>query len=763
MANSKHRIHRLADWHRIKGTYGVETPVDATVLRHVGFGAVCSVGNQRILAKIRKVEIDWDPKRQLQQTIPEGTTFRGIVVGHDDERRELILSRKAIDPSPFTRFVSAHGHGEVVEATLERRTPAAWILRLSGGLSGRLPDSEVPSVPEFSTDLTAPFELKIGDYVKVSVKQVDVEEKEIVLSLRDAVQRTEQEWCEWVANGRAKSQMQRLYGQRSVPGVPPAEPNSDQLRIFLVDDEEGILFPLTALLKDRTHLVTASGNLSVARRALATAEHIDVAVIDLQLSGESGVELLEELRCRFPLARRIVLTADLNGVPDNAANTDILRVEKPVDPAILIAIVEGNVPAAKTSFSNVDQVIDRLSQSDYDETGENKTVLRLIDSHLRALSDGVARASLAVLRHIRATNEIVCLRSKDVERKRFEPFSAKLRFSMIGDVLGGQDFGHLKLNPFTNSPDSLIDLMRSLQADRVFGVRLRTRTLNDPIGVFAFFRVGSEPQELQAIRAFQQQAEALALAIDRSVLDARIVQHQRALSAGSLLLGMTHELKNTITALRFQATQMQSVLESTHQIHEQRHEDSLQCAASLMRQTKDLEIVFESLLGMTRCQSVHQRPLTELVLDVIRQCHPTAEKENITLWSSNRASSAASTHFVPSLLAQVAMNLVLNAIQHTRAFRQKNGFVHVTVSDEVEDEVEDERRWICVRVTDNAFGIDGASFHKIFRMFETTRRDGSGLGLYVSRMIIDGLNGELTVESSYKFHGTTMAIRIPIS
>ena len=69
---------------------------------------------------------------------------------------------------------------------------------------------------------------------------------------------------------------------------------------------------------------------------------------------------------------------------------------------------------------------------------------------------------------------------------------------------------------------------------------------------------------------------------------------------------------------------------------------------------------------------------------------------------------------------------------------------------------------MCLRVTDNAFGIEGASFHKIFRMFETTRRDGSGLGLYVSQMIVDSLKGELAVESSHKFLGTTMLVRLPV-
>jgi signal transduction histidine kinase len=374
------------------------------------------------------------------------------------------------------------------------------------------------------------------------------------------------------------------------------------------------------------------------------------------------------------------------------------------------------------------------------------------------MSRVVPKAVLAVLRHLVATNEVVCLRAVGVERKRFDPFSGTLRFSFVGDVLSGREFGRYRVIPRSQSTDPLVPLMASLGADHLLAARLQSNTLRDPIGVFAFFPSSESPADLSATRSFQQQVQALAIEIDRSALDARVAQHQRAISAGSLLLGMTHELKNAISALRLQAAHLEAVLAPDNRSAAARWNESIDCQARLSKQIEDLQTVFESLLGMVRIGGASQRPISQLVLEVVRQCHPAAEKDDITLWMTDTTVGERSVYPVRATLAQVVMNLILNAIQHTRMYRHNGGFVQVTLSEEKVDG----RRWLYIRVRDNGFGIDGLRFGRIFCMFETTRRDGSGLGLYVSRMLVNGMGGEIFVEKSHKYLGTTMAVRMPM-
>lgn len=70
---------------------------------------------------------------------------------------------------------------------------------------------------------------------------------------------------------------------------------------------------------------------------------------------------------------------------------------------------------------------------------------------------------------------------------------------------------------------------------------------------------------------------------------------------------------------------------------------------------------------------------------------------------------------------------------------------------------------IRIEIADTGPGISPDHRHNIFTPFFTTRsqHDGAGLGLYISKNIIDELQGEITVESS-KNVGTCFTIVIPV-
>lgn len=70
---------------------------------------------------------------------------------------------------------------------------------------------------------------------------------------------------------------------------------------------------------------------------------------------------------------------------------------------------------------------------------------------------------------------------------------------------------------------------------------------------------------------------------------------------------------------------------------------------------------------------------------------------------------------------------------------------------------------VCVTVSDNGSGIPADVIPKIFESFFTTkeRTDGSGLGLYISKEIIENHGGELRVSSTVG-HGTIFSVVLPI-
>ena len=91
-------------------------------------------------------------------------------------------------------------------------------------------------------------------------------------------------------------------------------------------------------------------------------------------------------------------------------------------------------------------------------------------------------------------------------------------------------------------------------------------------------------------------------------------------------------------------------------------------------------------------------------------------------------------------LRQVFVNLIINAADSIRdAGSTEAGEIHLETS------TSRDKKWICIAVFDNGRGISDEDAKKIFDPFYTTKETGkgTGLGLYVSYMIIEGAGGSI--------------------
>jgi two-component system, NtrC family, sensor histidine kinase HydH len=81
-------------------------------------------------------------------------------------------------------------------------------------------------------------------------------------------------------------------------------------RVLLVDDEPSLRLTLTEFLKRAGYDVVPTADVESA--LLVGSAGLDVAVIDINLSGRSGIELLKELNSREPYVPVIMITGELN-------------------------------------------------------------------------------------------------------------------------------------------------------------------------------------------------------------------------------------------------------------------------------------------------------------------------------------------------------------------------------------------------------------------------------------------------------------------
>jgi PAS domain S-box-containing protein len=147
--------------------------------------------------------------------------------------------------------------------------------------------------------------------------------------------------------------------------------------------------------------------------------------------------------------------------------------------------------------------------------------------------------------------------------------------------------------------------------------------------------------------------------------------------------------------------------------------------------------------------------LTRVIQDVLPLIRPEIERHGILLQTS----------LAPSLpqvigdrieLQQVLLNLLLNAAEAVRDVPpDRRRLVVRSVLDQRED-----GRWAVVAVEDAGVGFGEAEAARLFEAFYTTKADGLGMGLSISRSIIDRHRGRLWA-SANPDHGATFHFALP--
>jgi len=80
----------------------------------------------------------------------------------------------------------------------------------------------------------------------------------------------------------------------------------------------------------------------------------------------------------------------------------------------------------------------------------------------------------------------------------------------------------------------------------------------------------------------------------------------------------------------------------------------------------------------------------------------------------------------------------------------------------VTDEVETaSHRNLQIRIQDDGPGIHTSLLERIFDLGFTTRQGGSGIGLFMTRQLIESLGGRVIVAESHPMWGTTVSIELP--
>ena len=229
---------------------------------------------------------------------------------------------------------------------------------------------------------------------------------------------------------------------------------------------------------------------------------------------------------------------------------------------------------------------------------------------------------------------------------------------------------------------------------------------------------------------------------DRLVeLQDEIRKQERQVMFGRIAAGLVHDLSHPIQTIGNSCKLIQRIFDDAEY-------------RATFRQTVERELatvkrVLEDLRNIAR-----PMPLERFVVDLnvslgeaVETMTPLAETAGVTL----RADLAREPAYMEGdlfAIGRVHRNLILNAIQATAP----GGLVVAAT------EVHADR--VLMKVCDTGCGIPAERLDDIFEDFVTTKRRGLGLGLAISKKIVEQLGGEIRVASEVG-KGTTFALEFP--
>lgn len=100
-------------------------------------------------------------------------------------------------------------------------------------------------------------------------------------------------------------------------------------------------------------------------------------------------------------------------------------------------------------------------------------------------------------------------------------------------------------------------------------------------------------------------------------------------------------------------------------------------------------------------------------------------------------------------LKQVLINVIKNSIEAI----EKDGRINLTVYNDL--------RYLIIKIEDNGIGMNKETLKKVGESFFTTKTNGTGLGIKLSKEIIEAHNGDIIYKSKEGI-GTTVLIKLPI-
>jgi signal transduction histidine kinase len=235
----------------------------------------------------------------------------------------------------------------------------------------------------------------------------------------------------------------------------------------------------------------------------------------------------------------------------------------------------------------------------------------------------------------------------------------------------------------------------------------------------------------------------IGLLVDRERMESQRRQAQEHLAVlGEAAATVAHELKNPVITIGANILRMQKKAEPGDPIHAR--------FGMIYQECQRVELLLKDMVNFARPIDLNfdSTDVNALVRKVIEMVIPQAEKKQVEI-SANLDGNLPAVMTDQTRITQVFHNLIMNAVQASLPEQR------------IMIRTEKKKNQISVEFADTGCGIPPDLQPKIFDPFFSTKKDGSGMGLAISKRIVELHQGKLFCQSN-PCQGAIFTVFLPI-
>ncbi len=216
----------------------------------------------------------------------------------------------------------------------------------------------------------------------------------------------------------------------------------------------------------------------------------------------------------------------------------------------------------------------------------------------------------------------------------------------------------------------------------------------------------------------------------------RVIEKKEKEAWINLMKIISHELMNSLTPIRALSQNLLHIVDQ-ESLEEDDFDDIKSSISTIINRSDHLQVFVENYrkLAMLPTPTKQMTPINSLFEDCLRIMSPILKAENIEL--INDIHSSRSIMIDKNQMEQVIINLITNSVYALKEKNEKKMYLSSYT----------ENNRFFISISDNGKGIDPEIQDKIFLPFFTTRKDGAGIGLTLSKNIIEAHGGYLSYQT----------------